>query len=76
MSELINPYGVRVGQVWKDWDTRHRDENPGRLLKVMEISGPKAVCSELTSGRTTWISLKRFKPTSTGYKLVSGGSIT
>lgn len=70
---------VRVGQIWADNDTRCR----GRTLKVVELNlcvdSPFAVCEVVTDaegsptravGRRTKISLKRLKPTSTGYRLL------
>lgn len=77
MSEIIE---VRPGQVWADNDPR----SAGRTLRVDAIDGNKAVCTILTNtdstlvywqqrdmrGRQTRISLARFKPTRTGYRLV------
>jgi hypothetical protein len=69
-----NPYGVTVGQVWADNDWRSR----GRQVRVVEIRGIYAVV-ELVAlaehgfgelGRRTRVRLDRFRPTSTGYRLV------
>jgi hypothetical protein len=75
MSETVEP-----GQVWADSDPR----SAGRTLRIERIDGGKAVCTILTNsdatnvdsphqrdmrGKTTRISLTRFKPTSTGYRL-------
>lgn len=71
---------VRPGQVYADNDAR----SAGRTIRVDAIEGDKAVCTVLTNadyyqgdswqrdarGHSTRISLKRFKPTSTGYRLV------
>ena len=69
---------VKPGQVWADDDPR----SAGRTLRVERIDGAKAICTILTNttgfdvatpwqrdmrGKTTRISLARFKPTSTGY---------
>ena len=66
---------VEVGQVWADNDSRVY----GRTVKVEAIDGDKAVCRVLArpvdypqgrTGHTTKISIGRFKPTSTGYRLI------
>ena len=66
---------VQVGQVWADNDPRVY----GRTVKVEAIDGDKAVCRVLATpvdypqgrtGHTTKISIGRFKPTSTGYRLI------
>lgn len=69
---------VRAGQVWADCDWR----NEGRTLRVDALEGEKAVCTVLTvkdgfpaasgqfKARQVKILLRRFKPTSTGYRLV------
>lgn len=62
---------VRVGQVWADNDSR----SEGRKLMVMAITDGKAICSvawpDNKTRKRTAIRLDRFKPTSTGYRLVS-----
>jgi hypothetical protein len=73
---------VRVGQVWADNDKRSQ----GRTLRVDHIGcedsdgyevPPYAACTVLTNkpgcrtGHQVAIRLARFKPTSTGYRLVS-----
>lgn len=67
---------VKPGQVWADNDPR----SAGRTLRVDRIDGDRAVCTVLTDadqrrsgaestvGNATRISLKRFRPTSTGYR--------
>lgn len=67
---------VKPGQVWADNDWR----SEGRTVRVDEIHGDYARCTVLTAAgggaygdrwrRTTRIALKRFKPTSTGYRLL------
>lgn len=62
---------VKVGQVWEDWDIRFRNTHH-RLIKVIEIIGDKAVVQSPSGlGAKNKIKLSRFKPNSTGYKLVS-----
>jgi hypothetical protein len=66
---------VKVGQVWADNDKR----SEGRHVRVVAIERlhRRAVvrrCSstgEFTGAQVTRIRLERFKPTSTGYRLVS-----
>jgi hypothetical protein len=63
------PIKVKVGQVWKDNDPRR---NYRRDLKVLSIDGDRAVVQHPNGiGRKTKIRLDRFRPTTTGYKLVS-----
>jgi hypothetical protein len=71
---------VRPGSIWADNDSR----SEGRTLRVERIEDGKAVCVILTNtdsanvswqqrdmrGKTTRISLSRFRPTSTGYRLI------
>lgn len=74
-----NPYDVKVGQVWQSCDWRDA------LLykRVVDIDGDKAVVEQVHEhrdgftnwfgthiGRRTRIRLDRFKPGSTGYRLV------
>jgi len=72
---------VRVGQVWADNDKR----SEGRHVKVVFLDGTHAWvvrCSPtgrvFTNARgnaaKTRIRLDRFKPTSTGYRLVEDGA--
>jgi hypothetical protein len=65
---------VRVGQIWQDWDIRWRDlvwPRP-RKLKIIAITDDRkyAQCENIDTGKLTLIRVDRFKPTSTGYKLV------
>jgi hypothetical protein len=60
---------VRVGQVWEDNDKRTR----GRTLRVVRVEGRRVVCDVFLYGgfsRQTNISIERFRPTSTGYRLL------
>lgn len=56
---------VRPGQVWADNDSRSR----GRTVRVVSVDddGKATVRS---GGKLTRIRLDRFRPTSTGYRLV------
>jgi len=68
MSEQVE---IKVGQVWRDWDSRSRKPDaPVRLVKILEIVDGKAICQHPGGlGRKTKIKLSRFRPTSNGYKL-------
>jgi len=58
---------VRVGQVWADNDSRGFN----RKIRVVEIGETHAVVEACDYGKKrTRIRLDRFKPTSTGYRLV------
>ncbi len=72
---------VRIGQVWKDWDSRYREQDPGRTLEVVDPSLPngKVLFRVLTDsdgstrsqvGRHVEIMPSRLVPNSTGYKLI------
>ena len=67
---------VRVGQVWADNDKRSH----GRRVRVVELDGTHAIVTQVDirgvvdsrrRERRTRIRLDRFKPTSTGYRLVT-----
>lgn len=67
------PDKVEIGQSWLDNDNRHLQNVADGKVKqreilVLEIKGGKAYCKNPETGRSTWISLARFKPTSTGYR--------
>ena len=71
MSEPV----VRVGQVWADNDKRAQ---PNRRLRVVEMLPNGAVCEVFYEGvpavdkpRRVAVMLRRFRPNSTGYRLVS-----
>jgi hypothetical protein len=67
---------VRVGQVWQDADKR----GYGRRVRVVEVDATHAVVElfvgrgtgndQAKPGRRTRIRLDRFRPTSTGYRLI------
>ena len=70
---------VRPGQIWADNDVRSR----GRQIKVLAVVDGKATCTVVRAadpvasnagrppaGRVTRISQRRFRPNSTGYRLV------
>lgn len=66
------------GQIWQDNDKR----GYGRRVRIVAIDGTHAVCELYTPrdgggvtrpGRRTRIRLDRFRPTSTGYRYISGG---
>jgi hypothetical protein len=63
------PIKVRVGQVWEDNDPR----GTRRKITVIAIKGDQAVVQS-SAGRKTKITLSRFRPTNTGYKLVTDAS--
>lgn len=59
---------VKVGQIWEDNDSRNTYH---RQIKVLEIVDGKAIVQHPRGlGSKTRIRLDRFKPTSTGYRLV------
>jgi hypothetical protein len=58
-----NPYGVRRGQVWVDQDPR----SDGRQVIVMSVGDTHAVVKNVAKTR---VRLTRFRPTSTGYRLL------
>lgn len=69
---------VKKGQLWQDWDCRFRNAKP-RLIRVIEIHTPNcfvngcfshAICRNVDTAKKTKIKLRRFKPNSTGYKLI------
>lgn len=70
---------VRPGQVWADNDPRLRAEKAVRHVTVQEVvtelqgtrlAIPYAIVRS-ESGRRSTIRLSRFRPTSSGYRLVS-----
>lgn len=73
MSEN-NPYGVKVGQVWRSMDYRE----PYSFKKVVsvddDLKASMLACSpngSRTYSQKSRILLRRFKPTSTGYELIN-----
>lgn len=66
---MVDKVQVRVGQVWTDTDPRVVKSGYQRRLRVIEVSETHAVVD--TGARKTKIRLDRFRPTSTGYRLVA-----
>ena len=70
-----NPYRVKVGQIWLDYDCRYRNYPPvyKEIVKIEEdyayVEGFKADNPHRVISKSR-INLKRFKPNSTGYKLI------
>lgn len=73
---------VRVGQIWQDNDPRA----DGRTIRIVEVDATHATV-ELVSqravghqqakpGRRSRIRLDRFRPTSTGYRLVEDAEVS
>lgn len=63
---------VQVGQVWEDTDSRMvKSKGHPRRVRVVSIGNADAVVENVITGRRTLIALKRFRPTSTGYRLVT-----
>lgn len=59
-----NPYGVKPGQIWADNDPR-----TPRTLTITEVDSGFAYAVS-SSGRKSRIRLTRFRPNSTGYRLI------
>lgn len=59
---------VRVGDVWADNDPRMA--GTGRELRVKHVDAERVRCIEECTGLRTNIARKRFRPTSSGYRLV------
>ena len=57
---------VRPGQIWADNDKR----SAGRRITVTSVGQTHAMV-ETSLGRRTLVRLDRFRPTSTGYRLVT-----
>ena len=72
---------VQPGQVWVDWDSRSRPKSgltkDARRFLIVEriLNDQRAECKAcdcngcIVGNRTYRIVLRRFRPTSTGYKL-------
>ena len=69
MSEMPETE-VKVGQVWKDWSIRVRNQDPGRRVRVESLDDTHAECVNVETGKRTKIKLDRFRPFLKGYKLV------
>lgn len=70
-GELPN---VQVDQVWEDNDPRIGTSGftGRRMVRILAIEHDYAKVSNVNTGRTSRIKLERFKPTTTGYRLVEG----
>jgi hypothetical protein len=69
---MKNLCDVRVGQIWQDWDVRFRNQTPV-YKKIIKIEGEYAYCEGIKGNKIisrSRISLRRFRPNSTGYKLI------
>lgn len=67
MTDITNPHNVKVGQIWADNDKRLN----GRRIKVLEVGDTHATVASPTGiGPHTKIRLTRFRPISTGYRLL------
>lgn len=66
---------VKVGQVWLSCDARDVDSqgHPTRQVKVTLAGTTHAFVVNTVTGQRSRIRLDRFKPGSTGWKLVSEG---
>ncbi|MET4143858.1 hypothetical protein [Arthrobacter sp. UYCo732] len=62
-AETSNPYGVRPGQVWVDQDKRAG----GRRVTILTVGETHATVKSVLR---TKVRLTRFRPTSTGYRLL------
>ena len=62
MNEDLNPYGVRVGQVWQSCDKR----DPYRRVTVERVEGEYAWVRWV---RLSKVKLTNFRAHSTGYRL-------
>lgn len=79
-DKSLNPYGVEVGQIWADNDSRYQRWEPV-YKRVEKIEGEYAYCQsfkqsgfcgqpyEITTAKVK-IKLSRFKPTNTGYRFI------
>ncbi len=56
---------VRGGQVWADNDKR----STGRTITILDVDSRRATVKS-NFGRTSNVLLARFRPTSTGYRLI------
>ena len=69
-AKMLNPYDVRVGQVWESCDKRGK----GCRSIVERIEGDKAVVRGWSMGNIGGperrIRLDRFREISTGYRLI------
>ena len=60
---------VTEGQIWQDWDSRVRNGVNPRTVRVVTVGHTHAVVENQITGRRTTVALKRFRPSSNGYRL-------
>jgi hypothetical protein len=66
---MANATEVKAGQVWLDWDKRFRGSGHERRIHIESVDEKYAYC--LSDGvKKVRIRLDRFRPNSTGYKLL------
>lgn len=75
---MNNPFGVEVGQMWQDNDSRCQQPGTERYVRVLSIEDGRAQVVVVDSAgnfyptslkaRMSKIRLDRFKPTSSGYR--------
>ena len=65
-------HGVKIGQLWRDNDPRHPAVRTLRIDRFWVVRNGivRAECTVLETGRIVNIAVKRFKPTSNGYRQV------
>ncbi|MGW4467489.1 DUF6354 family protein [Micromonospora sp. NPDC004704] len=71
----MNVPAVAVGQVWADNDRR----SAGRKVRIIHVTESHAVVGPAdpkARGRATRIRLDRFRPTTTGYRLLTNADGT
>jgi hypothetical protein len=69
---MSNPYNVKVGQIYQDWDVRFRNKEP-IFKRVIKIEGDYAIVEGKKGNSViskSKIRLNRFRPNSTGYRLI------
>jgi len=70
-----------VGQIWDDYDIRDRGRTGARRVQIESITEATeseyrtAECTVVGTRRKVRIRCNRFKPNSTGYRLVQEGRI-
>jgi hypothetical protein len=67
----VTAHEVRVRQVWASNDKRDIADGLRQRLEILNVNGDTAQVYNQDTERRTSIRLERFKPTSTGYRLVS-----
>jgi hypothetical protein len=77
---MITPT-VRVGQIWVDNDPRCKKTRSLRVDSLLQENVrdpefvPYAICTVLETGRPVKILLSRFKPTRSGYRLITSKTL-